>query len=135
MFYATQLLATYQYIVFQGLYVTQHTLSLLRDISMFKIIHFFFSLNPLFDVAYLPPNDIRIAQTLCFTADAQAMYMPSATEIQRLTCSEVNMLNFLSYFQLHIGHEYDYSIICAFLENDDWLMSRFSHIPALSRLI
>nr|XP_039262730.1 syntaxin-binding protein 5-like [Styela clava] len=45
------------------------------------------SLSVLLSIDYLNPNDVRISQTLCFTPDAQAIYMPTPSEVQRLTCS------------------------------------------------
>nr|XP_056703803.1 syntaxin-binding protein 5-like isoform X1 [Euleptes europaea] len=46
------------------------------------------SLRPLLDVNYLPVTDMRIARTFCFTNEGQALYLGSATEIQRLTFSQ-----------------------------------------------
>lgn len=45
------------------------------------------SLSPLLDVDYFPPQDVRITQTLCFTNEAQIIYMPTSSEVQRVTCS------------------------------------------------
>lgn len=51
------------------------------------MIHSLPSLTPLMDVSYLPNSDIRISQTLCFTNEAQMIYMPTSSEVQRVTCS------------------------------------------------
>nr|XP_015219342.1 PREDICTED: syntaxin-binding protein 5-like isoform X12 [Lepisosteus oculatus] len=46
------------------------------------------SLRPMLDVNYLPLTDMRIARTFCFTNGGQALYLSSATEIQRITYSQ-----------------------------------------------
>ncbi|XP_077342471.1 syntaxin-binding protein 5 isoform X3 [Lithobates pipiens] len=46
------------------------------------------SLRPLLDVNYLPITNMRIARTFCFTNNGQALYLVSATEIQRITYSQ-----------------------------------------------
>lgn len=46
------------------------------------------SLRPLLDVNYLPITNMRIARTFCFTNNGQALYLVSATEMQRLTYSQ-----------------------------------------------
>ncbi|XP_070776025.1 syntaxin-binding protein 5 isoform X6 [Enoplosus armatus] len=46
------------------------------------------SLRPLLDVNYLPLTDMRIARTFCFSNLGQALYLTSATEIQRITYSQ-----------------------------------------------
>ncbi|XP_044022100.1 syntaxin-binding protein 5 isoform X12 [Siniperca chuatsi] len=46
------------------------------------------SLRPLLDVNYLPLTDMRIARTFCFSNLGQALYLISATEIQRITYSQ-----------------------------------------------
>ncbi|KAM3595450.1 uncharacterized protein V6R79_023582 [Siganus canaliculatus] len=46
------------------------------------------SLRPLLDVNYLPLTDMRIARTFCFSNVGQALYLTSATEIQRITYSQ-----------------------------------------------
>ncbi|XP_069625270.1 syntaxin-binding protein 5 isoform X5 [Ranitomeya imitator] len=46
------------------------------------------SLRPLLDVNYLPLTNMRIARTFCFTNNGQALYLVSATEIQRITYSQ-----------------------------------------------
>ncbi|XP_065110419.1 syntaxin-binding protein 5 isoform X3 [Paramisgurnus dabryanus] len=46
------------------------------------------SLRPLLDVNYLPLTDMRIARTFCFSNQGQALYLTSATEIQRITYSQ-----------------------------------------------
>ncbi|XP_068194574.1 syntaxin-binding protein 5 isoform X2 [Antennarius striatus] len=46
------------------------------------------SLRPLLDMNYLPLTDMRIARTFCFSNVGQALYLTSATEIQRITYSQ-----------------------------------------------
>uniref|UniRef100_A0A671W7I9 Syntaxin-binding protein 5-like n=1 Tax=Sparus aurata TaxID=8175 RepID=A0A671W7I9_SPAAU len=46
------------------------------------------SLRPLLDVNYLPLTDMRIARTFSFSNLGQALYLTSATEIQRITYSQ-----------------------------------------------
>ncbi|XP_034530861.1 syntaxin-binding protein 5 isoform X7 [Notolabrus celidotus] len=46
------------------------------------------SLRPLLDVNYLPLTDMRIARTFGFSNLGQALYLTSATEIQRITYSQ-----------------------------------------------
>ncbi|KAJ8350184.1 hypothetical protein SKAU_G00253140 [Synaphobranchus kaupii] len=46
------------------------------------------SLRPLLDVNYLPLTDMRIARTFCFTNGGQALYLSSATEMQRISYSQ-----------------------------------------------
>ncbi|XP_018412871.1 PREDICTED: syntaxin-binding protein 5 isoform X2 [Nanorana parkeri] len=46
------------------------------------------SLRPLLDVNYLPITNMRIARTFCFANNGQALYLVSATEMQRMTYSQ-----------------------------------------------
>ncbi|KAK3089384.1 hypothetical protein FSP39_003169 [Pinctada imbricata] len=45
------------------------------------------SLKPLLDIDFLPLTDLRIARTFCFSSNGHACYLPSPTEIQKITFS------------------------------------------------
>ncbi|XP_077977362.1 syntaxin-binding protein 5-like isoform X2 [Glandiceps talaboti] len=48
-------------------------------------------LRPLLDTEYLPLTDLRIARTFCFTNHGQALYLCTASEMQRITlCTETS---------------------------------------------
>lgn len=77
-----------EYILKSEIAVVQGSSCILSHASSGRImIHSLPSLSPLMDVSYLPYADVRISQTLCFTNGAQMIFMPTASEVQRVTCS------------------------------------------------
>lgn len=77
-----------EYILKSEIAVVQGSSCMLCHTSSGRImIHSLPSLSLLMDVNYLPSSDIRISQTLCFTKEAHIIFMPTASEVQRVTCS------------------------------------------------